>query len=256
MVLGAVAFVAMAHAVQDSSSDQKRLTDAKTGVQIVLEVDADMFPQSWKDSPINAKAKPLEPGEVGRSAKLVQSALAIYPPEVLKSDLRKVFVCRSIDFYGLTYGGTNSFDTVYLTNNGTGLGYTDSYITGSFHHEFSSILKRNHPTLLDERAWNGANPPEFKYGHGGTEALRMGQASTRLDVTLAGEGFVAQYAKASVEEDFNMVVEGLFSGNPEFWKMVDGHSRLKVKMALAVKFYKTLNPIFTESFFRSKPASS
>ena len=251
MFVGAVAWLVFTQPFQDSLAKPTRLTDNRTQIRIVLETEAEMFPKSWLESPINAKAKPLDTDQVDRSGSLVTKALDYYPAEVLKSALTKVYVCRSIEFYGLEYGGTNSLDCVYLTNAGEPKGYSDSYIVGSFHHELSSIFLRNHPENLEDKAWNDCNPEGFKYGQGGTEALRSGQDSTQMDETLAAKGFLAQYAQASLEEDFNMTVEGLFSGNARFWKLVDEHERFRSKARIAIKFYSKLDPVFTETHFRN-----
>lgn len=251
MLLSATVCAILLHASQDGTGSKTKLTDTRTQVQIVLELQPEMFPKSWREAPINAEAVPLAPTEVDRSRNLASAALSVYPSKVLKRDLIRVYVCRSIKFYGLEYGGTNSLDTVYLTNDGPDKGYSDAYVIGSFHHELSSIFLRNHPELIKEDAWTANNPDDFKYGAGGTEALRSGKASTKYNETLAESGFIAQYAQASFEEDFNMTVEGMFSGNPRFWQLVDAHSRFRAKVLLAIKFYSGLDPAFTESFFRS-----
>jgi len=243
--------LASAAFAQEPAPKPNHVTDPRSGVPIVLAVEEGMFPESWLGSDINAKATSLDPAQADRSVKLVEQALAKYPVEFLKKELKKVYVCQSIQFYGLQYGGTNSLDTVYLTNQGPGKGYNDAYITGSFHHEFSSILLRNHAAEFDDSAWKSANAKGFKYGQGGTAALRNGQASTKYDPTLASSGFLTQYSQASVEEDFNMIVEGMFSGDKEFWALVDKHSRIKDKVALAVKLYSGFDKQFSEGFFRA-----
>lgn len=225
--------------------------DRFRGIEITVETDSAMFPESWTKSPINAKAERLSVDESDRSITLVKKALSLYPDALLQGELKKVYVCRSIQFYGLDYGGTNSLDSVYLTNQGPTKGYTDSYIVGSFHHEFSSILLRNHFSNLDQSAWAKTNPSDFKYGAGGTEALRSGKASTKYDSTLAAKGFLTQYSQASQEEDFNMTVEGLFSGNSAFWSIYDTCSKFRAKAKLVVSFYSKLNRQFDEAYFRA-----
>ncbi|MBS1723912.1 MAG: hypothetical protein JSS66_13270 [Armatimonadetes bacterium] len=225
-------------------------TDPRTGIPIVTNVETGMFPDSWMNGEIKAEAEALDHGEADRSFLLVKKAMSIYPKSVLTENLKKVYVCKMIKFYGLEYGGTNSLDTVYLANKGARLGYSDSYLFGSFNHEFSSILLRNYPQFWDSNAWAACNPELFKYGHGGTDALRTGHSSTAYDKELAKQGFVAEYGEASEEEDFNLVVEGMFSGRKDYWELVDGAPQLAKKVKLAAAFYAKINVNFSEAFFR------
>lgn len=220
-------------------------------VPVLTSVESGMFPQEWTNHEIAAKAESLGADQMERSVNLVREAMAPYPLSLLKKEVRKVYVLKTLKFYGLDYGGTNSSDTVYLTNQGPELGYTDAYVRGSFHHEFSSILLRNHPRFLDQAAWKATVPADFHYGAGGTEALRAGKASISEDPDLAKRGFLTQYSTASQEEDFNMLAEGLFSGEHRFWTLVDGHELLKEKVQVVISFYAKLDARFDEAFFRS-----
>lgn len=251
MTIGMVAFAAVALA-QTPVPLSERVFDDRTGLPIVFVTEDDMFPSSWVGGDVKARAESLDTEQTGRASRLVKDAIGAYPRSVITNNLKKVYVMKSIEFYGLQYGGTNSLDRVYLTAKPAEEGYTDSYIVGSFHHEFSSILLRKYSSDFDEKAWIDSNAPGFKYGNGGTAALKTGEASTKYDEGLAETGLLTQYSKASVEEDFNMMVEGLFSGDPEFWRLVDKYPRVAKKMRFAVSFYNKLDPVFNEKFFRAR----
>jgi hypothetical protein len=223
---------------------------ASDPVPILTTVTESTFPASWKDGDVAATAEPLDGAEVSRSLSAVRSAMAKYPSGVVEGLIKRVFILRRMTFYGLDYGGTNSRDTVYLTNQGEGLGYTDDYLRSAFHHELSSIVLRNRMDDFDSAAWNQANPPGFQYGAGGTEALRTGRASTEIDPALCEQGFLSQYSTASLEEDFNMVAENLFMGDAEFWECVDASPRLNRKVGLVIGLYGRLDPSFDLRFFR------
>jgi len=68
---------------------------------------------------------------------------------MLAANLKAVYFLKEMAFFNTPFGGTNSADNLYLTSNGITLGYTNDYIEQTFHHEFSSILFRNHPEYLD-----------------------------------------------------------------------------------------------------------
>lgn len=224
---------------------------ADPGVPILTEFTAETFPASWQTEEIRATAVSLAPEERARSLRVIEKALAKYPPAALSRELQRVYVLRRINFYGLDYGGTNSADTVYLANDGAANGYTDAYLEAAFHHELSSIVLRNRMAKFDVDAWKTANPTGFRYGDGGTAALRTGQASTAVDGRLMAEGFVSQYSKASLEEDFNMVAECLFMGRKAFWQGVADSPALAKKARLAIALYSTMDPKFDEPWFRA-----
>lgn len=222
--------------------------DARTGVPIKVEFDDVMFPPSWRIGDIDASAMPLKPNEHARSVRLVRDALALYPVILIQKNLRAVYVAEEFKFYGMAYGGTNSFDTVYISNKGTGNGYSDSFISRTFHHEFSSILLRNYGEKLDEEAWTEAN--RTRYGSGGIEALRTGATETKYNERYNVDGFLNQYGSASLEEDFNTFAEAIFSGDKQFWSVCDRFYRIKTKTTLFIAFYNKLDPQFTEKYFR------
>lgn len=219
-------------------------------VPIFTEFEASTFPASWLGGDIRGAGVSLAEQEKERSIRTVRRAFSKYPPNFLERDLKRVFVLRRISFYGLDYGGTNSLDTVYLANDGAANGYTDEFLEGAFHHEFSSILLRNHMDKFDLEAWRASNPPGFKYGAGGTEALRTGKASTKPSEEAMASGFVSEYSQASYEEDLNMVAESLFMGSADFWAAVERHPALAKKVRLAIGFYGELDASFTEEWFR------
>ena len=143
---------------QDSPVTDRVKTEPRTNIPIICQVTPTMFPASWRKEPVQAQAVPLRDSEVARSQNLMITAMAKYPAEFLKKELKAVYVSQEIKFYGLKYGGTNSNDIIYLANEGAPRGYTDFFLESAFHHEFSSILLRNHRSNLDETTWNKALP--------------------------------------------------------------------------------------------------
>ena len=124
-----------------------QVTDERTGIQIFFKIDKEAFPKSWETEEISAKGTSLDKIEIDRSLKVIIKALSKYPIELVKENIAKIYILKSIEFYGQEFGATNSNDVIYIANNGELLGYSDFYIEKSFHHEFSSILLRNYPKL-------------------------------------------------------------------------------------------------------------
>lgn len=217
-----------------------------SGVAIVCQVAPEIFPLDWRSPEIDAQATPLDPQEILRSQSLVAEALALYPAALLQANLRAVYVARAIQFYGLPFGGTNSRDALYIANDGQAKGYTDQFLRAAVHHELSSILLRNHPDLFPRASWIATLPEGFEYQGDGTQAIREGSADTTIRRSFVQNGFLNQYATASLEEDFNMVAESLLTQEPVFLRALQESPRLARKAHLVARFYQALDPDFPD----------
>lgn len=222
------------------------------GVEVSFDYTNNIFPAFWQKPPINAMAESIDPSEIGRSWQVVSSALQKYPSGLLEKELKSVFFIRSMKFYDVEYGGTNSTDALYLANNGDDQGYSNLYIEQTFHHEFSSILYRNHQTLFREAEWIQANSPGFSYTdpENGVGAIRDNRSSQDFDTLLCTKGFLTQYARSGIENDLNTIAQNLFSPSPGFWDVVEDYPRIKYKVRLLVSFYRRIDPIFTIGYFK------
>jgi hypothetical protein len=209
-----------------------------------------MFPPNWYSRRINATAEPLEPGERQRMIDILERAFSKYPDHVLRDNLDRIYALKSLTFYDLPYGGTNAKNTVYLADNPASPAFTDNFIEGVFHHEFSSILMRSSLTSFNDKEWKKSNPSGFLYGKGGVNAILNGEASLTLDPSLFEQGFLNKYAQSALEEDINVFAQNLFTGGTSFWLIVDDHPRIRQKAELLIDFYHHLDPVFTEDYFR------
>ncbi|MGV3661976.1 MAG: hypothetical protein ACO1TE_17460 [Prosthecobacter sp.] len=218
---------------------------------ILDQAQPDIFPKSWLTARTNARAELLKETERPRSLRLVEQALAKYSPAVLKANLHSVHVLGRLEYSGVPTGGTNSRSVVYVVNGGEAR-YTDRAIEGILHAEFSSILLRNYPQHLDKEQWQQLNPPGFSYlGTGGVNAIKQQKASLKLDEVLHAEGFLHQYAKADLEDDFNSMAARLLMGDADLWRLIGQYPKLQAKAALVIDFYHKLDPAFTRELFLS-----
>ena len=236
-----------------STFSQGSLADTSIrNVRISFHYSRENFPDSWQSSPINATGEQMASSETQRSKAVIVKALSKYPAAAFEKDLSVVYFLKSMQFYEVGYGGTNSTDALYLTNNGIAAGYNDLYLEQTFHHEYSSILYRNHPSFLDEDGWKNANIPGFDYNdpENGVGAIRNKQSSQDLDTILCKKGFLTQYSLSGIENDINTFAQNIFSPSAGFWEIVDQYPRIKKKVLLLIEFYYKINPLFTENYFR------
>ncbi|WP_298511296.1 hypothetical protein [uncultured Kordia sp.] len=224
-----------------------QVVDKRTGIQIFYEVHEDTFPVSWTTAEIAAKGISLDSTEIKRSLKIVKAALDKYPNNVITKNLKRVYILKSIEFYGEKFGGTNSSDTVYIANNGNDLGYSDAYLEKSFHHEFSSILLRNYPFYMKKDRWIASN--KITYGDGGVTALKEDKSNQDFNSLLHAKGFLHQYATSSFENDFNSFAENLFLPSENFYATVELFPQLKNKLWIIRNFYGAIDKAFTKKYF-------
>jgi len=174
-------------------------------------------------------------------------ALGKYPTAVLDRHLDAVYVVARLRYRGITAGGTNSRNAVYLADSTR---YSRQAVENNFHAEFSSILLRQNHDRFDEAAWRAANPAGFAYrGVGGVDAIRDNAASLRNEDGLLEQGFFHQYATSDIEDDFNAFAARLFLGDDTLWKSANTYPRIKAKTDLTIAFYNSIDPTFTREWF-------
>lgn len=233
----------------DMRTAPAQVFDERTGLTICYKIDGETFPGTWRNNEIDAKGISLDEAELKRSLLVITKALDKYPKKLIVKNLRKIYVLKSIEFYGQEFGGTNSYDVVYVANDGEAQGHTDSFIEQTFHQEFSSILLRNYPHLLDSEKWMGING--FPYGAGGVQAIKDSSDAMEFDPTLHSQGFLYQYAVSSLENDFNSFAENIFCPVKGFHEAIAKYPKLKQKYDMILQFYKTLDNTLTREYFES-----
>ncbi len=221
----------------------------ETGQMIVCEAAPRIFPFAWRLPPAAFKAKSLDPSKIEFAVSVVKEVLSHYPVNFLKKYLKTIYILNDITQEGISMGGTVWWweGIVYITiDNGS-----MEWLQEVLHHEIGHIVLLHPDSKFWGRDWSALNTPRFHYGKGGFEAIKANQQDTTPKSVHYTQGFVSQYAKSSVEEDFACISEGLMSGDKAFWAAVDKSPILAKKVAYAIKTYGSLDTAFTESYFRN-----
>lgn len=202
-----------------------------------------------KNSREEVKTTPLETIEIYRTIFVLTGAIIKYPEVIIRENLKEIYVFKSLEIDGLSYGGTYRNSTVFLTNAGEDRHYSDQYIERTFHAEFSSILFNSFEECFPFIAWIKANT--IPYGEGGKEALRSGLSSADInDSNFHSNGLLNQYAGSSLENDLNSIAKYLFIGDPRLWAIGKNNVLIQRKIDLAIKFYACINEQFSKSYFQ------
>ena len=224
------------------------IAQSSTSAPLIIVDDASqaIFPEVWRTSTVSASAEPLYQADQQECIEIVEKALAKYPSAIVKANLKKVYVLGRLEYSGVVTGGTNSRSAVYIVKNDR---FSAEALERNFHAEFSSILLRNFPRNLDKAEWEQLNPSGFSYRSSGVQAIKDKQASLRLLDDLHEQGFLHEYAKASMEEDFNSYAARLFMGDAGLWKAVENHRKVRSKAELTVAFYEKLAASMNKEWF-------
>ena len=219
-----------------------QVVDERTGVLICFNVEDKTFPDYWV-SELDAKGTSLDTTDISRSLIVINNALKKYPAELIRSNLKKIYILKSINISGQQYGGTFSSGVIYIKNNC----YPDFFIEKVFHHEFSSILLRKYPRNFKKIRWRICN--KTRYGKGGLNAIKSGKDSQAFDPVLNEKGCLHQYATSDLEEDFNSFAENLFNPHEIFYETVRNYPILTKKLELILQFYASIDKTFTREYF-------
>lgn len=230
---------------------QPSIPKGEIDIEVVFIAEPGMFPWSWQGGKVNAKARSLKVSEIERSKKIIDKALQKYPVGLIESNLEKVYILDTLEFCGISASGTISARRIYLVNKGTEQGYTDNRIEQVFHAELSSILLRNYRDKFNEKSWQAINGIDFCYAKSGKEAIRRNKASLRISESCLRDGFLNEYAKSTLENDFNQFAKYLFCRSQELWVIADQYDKIRGKVELIISFYHTLDSSFTKERFES-----
>lgn len=250
---------------QTDSVDVAGLSRASsTASRLRFEAGPEIFPPSWREAPFLAQATPIDPTQQERVARIVTREIKRYPNTLIERTLTAVYLVGGLQFYGdQSFSGTASAHAVYLVVQDPKLGYTDQHLAKTFHREYSTLLLNRNLDKIDFDAWQRVNPPDFEYldrnswdgaAHdAGSKAIDRGQISLVLSTDPADlqYGFLAQYARSSVENDFNEYAARLFTGSARLWALAEQYPAIAAKCELAVRFYQQLDSTLDAAFFRN-----
>ncbi len=194
------------------------------------------FPDSWLAPPINGYGVEIENSEAERMVHIIDDCLSQYSDIFLSANLKDIFLLKRLYFYDKSYGGTSSNKGIYITNDG----YSNDFLLARLHSEFSSILYRNYNFLFPLEEWNTINSSEFEYVGSGVDLLGQGDLYGQTEELLIN-GFLVKYSTSSMENDYKMFVDWLFTKPDELQVLIQKYDKIREKYNLVIRFYSQIN---------------
>lgn len=222
--------------------------ELKYGIEIKYDVTEKTIPELWRNPPSNAVAEPFARINLGRHIKILSLELKKYPADILKRNLSTIYLFSSLSFYGVQYGGTSLESSIYLTGGSKREGYSDTYFAALLHHEMSSIFYRDYQ--FPKAVWSSINPDGFHYAESDSqilEAIAKGEEGSNKE-RLYREGFLSQYGRSTLENDFNLYAEMAFTHPQQLRRIAEKYPRVRQKAELMKNFYIGISKAFTMDY--------
>ncbi len=206
------------------------------GVRVLYQYDRDQyFGMKSKSPPINAQGEQLSDDEILRILPVIKEFLSVYSKDVIAKNLKVIYLTKKLFLYGKSFGASYGGKALYIKSEGIYKGFTNEFLLGTMHAEFSSILMKNYS--FPENAWKSINPSNFQYVGNGRDMLGTGSSYSQTPELLT-KGLICEYAQASVEEDFNMMVYWLFTKPNELKALAKKYPIINSKMRIVIDFYQ------------------
>lgn len=170
---------------------------------------------------------------------IVGTFLSKYPRQIIRKNLSAIFFLGTLEINGKSYGGTYIGSAIYIPIGGLFYRNSDSSLLGLMHAEFSSILFHKYP--FPKQEWDAVNKPGWRYIGSGSDMLGTTAQYEQTD-DLRQNGFLEGYSQASIEEDFNIFVEWVFTKPDRLARLVSRYERIKRKYDLVIRFYDAIDP--------------
>ncbi len=175
----------------------------------------------------------------------IEHALRVYPHGFIASMINTIFITGQIRIEGVEAGATFGPRWLAISNtpewNGTKANFENGYY--AVHHELSSLVLSQKPMF--RISWRSLMPTNWIPAYSESEAL-----NTPMGEPSYAEGFLSEYAKTSVGNDFNVYAEHIF-GNPSHLMALAGtHKAIAKKIGLFITIYSGIDPRFGDYFVK------
>jgi len=222
-------------------------------IDVIYASGASVFPDLFRLPPASVYAQPLTNSAVHqknvlRVLEILSLELKKYPDLILGQELDSIYLFTRMGIYNIPYGGTSIEKSIYMAIGEKISDHTDFYLKRLFHHEMSSVFYRRYKFPANE--WVKINPEGFTYKEKTDEALKMVDENRNLDgnETLYQQGFLDEYGKVTLEEDFNLYSELAFAQPERLRVLQDKYPSVRKKTEILKNYYLGISDEFSSVF--------
>lgn len=176
----------------------------------------------------------------------IEEALSIYPLGFIASMIDSIFITGQILIEGAEAGATFGPKWIAISNTPEWNGTKANFENGRYavHHELSSLVLSKKPMF--RMNWRSLMPTDWVPASSETEAL-----NTPMGEPSYGQGFLSEYAKTSVGNDFNVYAEYVFGNPAQLIRLADTHKAIAKKVGLFLSIYAGTDSRFEDYFVKT-----
>lgn len=193
------------------------------------------------------KATGQEPrlDKLARFVAPLEEFFSIYGKRFIKSKLNEIVLLENLKLDGFDVGGLSNGVKIYICIDNYGEDEYNIYLR-ALHHEFSSTVYKSY--TIDKRMKFGDmshddydNSDDFL-----NRCLSSSVFGRHYDTYVNSRGFIFNYGRTNIENDFNTYAETLFQNPSRIKKLSETYPKIKIKLKMLKEFYRGLG--FTQNF--------
>lgn len=231
----------------ESEQEQARRLSDTHNIEIKAGDPSLFFPKKYATQDENFSRLTMEGTTLQESKESldgIEGALATYPPGFVSSIIDTICISGPMKIEGAEAGGTYGTKWIILTNiekwNGTKANYENAL--RGVHHELSSLILMR--SIFTSITWPDLLPSDWKPAANNYEALMV-------NYELAqdyNQGFLTEYGKTSMENDFNIYAEFAFVEPERLRVLAQEYPIIAKKLGLFISAYTNISPEFSDYF--------
>jgi hypothetical protein len=155
-----------------------------------------------------------------------------------------VAVCKRLKVGEFLIAGSFTKSSLWISlGNGQIESFSDSYLRETVHHEYAGHLIARYELAVPVRVelWNKQLPENFAYIGSPYDLAATGINLASFSNDLWKEGFLEEYAKASLFKDFCVCWQWLYSSPDDVMRAIKMSDRIRIKMWLVVDWISRWN---------------
>jgi hypothetical protein len=186
---------------------------------------------------------PADASSAKWAIKGIERALRQYPDGFVAKLIGAIFIAGEVRIADAIAGGTIGPNWIILAAPAR-IGRESIYATSfiGVHHELSSFVIRRDPDTWQQ--WMQFSPPAWQYRSDPKEKIGTATAAA----PPPGTGFLSAYGSSSLENDFNVYAEKMFTEPEALSNLGRAHDLIRRKMRFVAGTYVDIDPRMADVF--------